>query len=145
MDAVSHLGRAHFVEKFRVVDFGIMSAMKFWFIVILVCVTIFVLCFPLVNKERLCYEASQTSLNDINYDMLARGIPKSTQCERSADTLYTLETCIQNATKSSAVAVYANDTIQRAVAFFRPYEKNVWTLKAEHNETCAGFNNYQLP
>jgi hypothetical protein len=119
--------------------------MKFWIIVVLVCAIIFVLCFPLVNKERLCYEASQTSLDDINYDVVARGIQESTQCERSADVLYTLETCIQDATKSSAVALYANDTIQRIVAIIRPYAPNVWTLKAQHNEDCEEFSRYQLP
>jgi hypothetical protein len=119
--------------------------MKFWFIVILICVAAFILCFPLVNKERLCYEASQTNLDNINSDVIARGIPETTQCERSTDALYTLETCIQDATKSSTVALYANDAIRRIVAIIRPYEKNVWTLKAEHNETCADFSKYQLP
>lgn len=119
--------------------------MKFWFIVILICVAAFILCFPLVNKERLCYEASQTNLDNINSDVIARGIPKSTQCERSTDALFTLETCIQGATKSSTVALYANDTIQRIVAIVRLSGNNVWTLKAEHNEACAEFSRYQLP
>lgn len=145
MGAVPHLGRAYFVEKFGVVDFSIMSPMKFWFIAILIFVVAFIVYFPLVNKERLCYEASQTTLDDINSDVIARGIPKSTQCERSTDALYALETCIRDATKSSTVALYANDTIQRIVAIIRPYGNNVWTLKAEHNETCAEFSRYQFP
>jgi hypothetical protein len=119
--------------------------MKFWLIVILIGVAASLLFFPPVNKERVCYEASKATLAAIDYDVLARGIVKSTQCERSADALYTLESCIQDATKSSTVASYSNDAIQRFVAILRPYEQNLWTLKAEHNETCAEYSRYQLP
>ncbi|MCX6791566.1 MAG: hypothetical protein NT149_00825 [Candidatus Gottesmanbacteria bacterium] len=119
--------------------------MKFWFIVILICVAVFILCFPLVNKERLCYEASQTSLDTITDDIIARGIPLSTQCERSADALYTLETCIRDATKSSAIASRANSMIQRIVATVRLSGTNLWMLKAEHNEECTDFSSSQLP
>jgi uncharacterized membrane protein len=139
------VGRPHFVEKFGVVDFDIMGIMKVLIIVLLACGTIFYLFFPPVNKERLCYEASQTSLEGINYDTLARGITASTQCERSADALYTLEACIQDATKSSAAATGANNVIQWMITVVRPYSQNIWQLKADHNETCAKFNRYQLP
>ena len=119
--------------------------MKFWIIVILIGVAAFLLFFPPVNKERVCYEVSNAALSAIDYDIVSRGIPKSIQCERSADTLYTLESCIQDATKSSTVAVYANDVILRIVAVLRPYEHSLWTLKAEHNETCIEYSRYQLP
>ena len=119
--------------------------MKFWFIVILVCTILFVLFFPLVNKERLCYEAGKSSLDEITDDIIARGISKFTQCERSADALYTLEVCIRDATKSSAVATHANDMIQRIVATVRLSSTNLWTLKAEHNEECTDFSESQLP
>jgi hypothetical protein len=145
MGAVPYLGRPHFVEKFGVVDFDIMGIMKVLIIVLLACGIFFYLFFPPANKERLCYEASQTNLEEINYDMLARGIPESTQCERSADALYTLETCIQDATKSSATASYANDFIQRIITVVRPYSQDIWQLKADHNKTCAEFSRYQLP
>lgn len=111
----------------------------------LVCTILFVLFFPLVNKERLCYEASKTSLDEITDDIIARGISKFTQCERSADALYTLETCIRDATKSSSVALHANYTIQRIVAIIRMSDNNVWTLKAEHNEECSDYRSSQLP
>lgn len=119
--------------------------MRFWIIVLLVCITFFVLFFPLVNKERLCYEASKTSLDEITDDVIARGITKFTQCERSADALYTLETCIRDATKSSMIAAYANDTIQRIVGTVRLSSNNLWTLKAEHNEECSDYRSSQLP
>lgn len=119
--------------------------MRFWIIILLVCIILFVLFFPVVNKERLCYEANKTTLDTITDDVIAKGIPKFTQCERSADALYTLETCIRDATKSSDVASRANNVIQRIVATVRMSGTNLWTLKAEHNDECALFTETQLP
>jgi len=119
--------------------------MKFWFIVILVCVTVFVIFFPLVNKERQCYETSQMILDQISANILNQRSSKDTQCSQRADALFDLEACVREATKSSTIATYANDTIQRIVAIVRLSSNNVWTLKAQHNEECAEFSRYQLP
>jgi hypothetical protein len=119
--------------------------MKFWILVLLLCGMLFYLFYPPVNKERLCYEASQTSLNEITDDIIAKGIPLSTQCDRSADVLYTLESCIRDATASSVIASRANDTIQRIVASVRMSNNTVWMLKADHNQKCADFSSSQLP
>jgi len=145
MGAVPHLGRAHFMEKPGVVDFDIIGIMKVVIFILLACVMLFYLFFPPVNKERLCYEASQTSFNQINDDILSRSIPLSTQCDRSADTLSTLEACIKDATKSSIVATSSNDMIQQIVASVRMSDTNLWTLKADHNEKCIDFSDTQLP
>jgi hypothetical protein len=119
--------------------------MKFFIIVLLLCGIFFYLFFSPVNKERVCYETSQKSLDSITSDIIDKRIPLSTQCGRSADTLYTLETCIREATKSSAIAVKANDMILRIVATVRMSGGNLWTLKADHNEQCASFTQSQLP
>lgn len=119
--------------------------MRFFLIILLLSVIAFLLFFSPVNKERACYATSKVKLSDIDYDILSRGISKSMQCERSVDVLYTLESCIQDATKSSMVAGYANDMILRIVAILRPYEHSLWTIKADHNDTCAEYSRYQLP
>lgn len=119
--------------------------MKFLILVLLVFGIFFYFFYPPVNKERLCYEASKASLDTITTDIIARGITKFTQCERSADALYTLETCIRDATKSSTVAVRANNMIQRIVAIIRQSSNNLWTLKADHNKDCSDFSSSQLP
>jgi hypothetical protein len=119
--------------------------MRFWILILLLCGILFYLFFPPVNKERLCYEASKTSLDEITDDVIVRGISLSTQCDRRADALYTLETCIRDATKSSAIAPRANDMIQRVVATVRLSGANLWMLKADHNEECADFSGSQLP
>jgi len=145
MGPVPNMGRPYFVEKFGVVDFDIIDIMKLLILVLLLSGILFYLFFPLVNKERLCYEASKTNLDAITTDIIVRSIPLSTQCERSADALYTLEACILDATKSSAVATRANDMILRIVASVRMSDNNLWTLKADHNEKCMDFSSSQLP
>lgn len=123
----------------------LVARMKFWIIILLVSGIFVYLFYPPVNKERLCYEASHAGLDTITTDIIARGITKFTQCERSADVLYTLETCIRDATKSSAVASRSNNTVQRIVAIIRQSGGNLWTLKAAHNEECSDFSSSQLP
>ncbi len=119
--------------------------MRFWIIILLAFGIFFYLFYPLVNKERLCYEASKASLDTIKTDIISRGITKFTQCERKADALYTLETCIRDATTSSTIAGRANDTVQRIVATVRLSGDNLWTLKEAHNKECSDFSSDQLP
>lgn len=116
-----------------------------YFIVVLIILAVFVIVlYPLVNNERVCYETSNARLDQISGNVLNLRITKDIECSQSTDVLDNLETCMQDATASSVVAIYANDMIQRIVAIIRPYEKNLWTLKAEHNQSCAGFSWYQL-
>ena len=145
MGAVPYLGRTYFVEKFGVVEYDIIDIMKLLIIVLLMCVILLYLFFPPVNKERLCYETSQSSLNLINEYVISRDIQLSDQCDRTAGALYALEACIKDATKSSVVASSANDMIQQIVASVRMSDDNLWTLKADHNEKCIDFNDTQLP
>ncbi len=119
--------------------------MKFWILVLLVIGILFYLFFPPVNTQRVCYQTNDSSLDAINSDIFARGISLSMQCERSADALYTLESCLRNATKSGTLAAQANDMITRIVAVVRYSRPNLWTLKATHNEKCVDFSDSQLP
>jgi hypothetical protein len=119
--------------------------MKFWILVLLLCGILFYLFYPPVNNERLCYEASQASLDTITTDIISRGITKFTECEQSADVLYALESCIRDATQSSIVAPHVNDIIQQIVAVVRLSGTNIWMLKADHNKECADFSSSQLP
>ncbi len=119
--------------------------MKFWIIVLVILGAVFYILYPLVNRERQCYMISQADLSRIASNVLNMRISKETSCSESTDTLFTLEGCMQDATKSSMVAPYVNDTIQRIIAITRPYEKNLWTLKADHNLECAQSESYQLP
>jgi hypothetical protein len=119
--------------------------MKFFFSLIILSVILFVLFFPLVNTERQCYEISQTYVDIISTNIFNQRITKDTECSQRMDVLYNLELCIQDATKSSMVAMYSNNMIQRIVSIIRPYAKNLWTLKEEHNQACENFSWYKLP
>ncbi len=119
--------------------------MKFWILILLVCGIFIYLFFPSVNKERQCYEMSQGNLDQISANILNQRSSKDTLCSQRADVLFNLETCIRDATKSSSVALYANNTVQRIVAIVRLYRNNVWALKVQHNEDCAEFRGYLLP
>jgi hypothetical protein len=119
--------------------------MKVWIIILLLCGVFFYLFFPSVNKERQCYETSQRNFDQISANILNQRFSKETLCSQRADVLFNLEICIRDATKSSSVAVYANDIIQRIVAMVRQSRTNLWTLKVQHNEECAEFRGYLLP
>ncbi len=118
--------------------------MKIWFALFLVGAILVILFYPDVNRERLCYTASQDAINDIAANVLNQRLTKDMECSQSTEVLSNLESCMQEATKSSTVALYANDTVQRLVAIIRPYAKNLWTMKAEHNAACADFSSDQL-
>ena len=119
--------------------------MKFWVGVLVIIALIFYFFFPLVNRERQCYVISQESLDQISSNVLNQKLTSDMECSQTTDTLFTLESCMQDATASSIVAQYANGTIQNIVAIIRPYAKNLWTLKEEHNAACATSGIYQLP
>ncbi len=119
--------------------------MKILVVFIGICAIMFYFFYPPVNSERLCYENSERNLNQISVNMLNQRSSKDTKCRESSDVISALESCIADATKSSTIAPYANDTIGRVVALLRPYAKNLWILKGEHNSACADFFWYQLP
>jgi hypothetical protein len=119
--------------------------MKFWIILLLLCSALFVLFYPVVNKERICYETSQKLLDDIATNVLNQRLSRSMECEQSTNALFDLESCIQDATKSGSIAAYTSEPIQRLVSIIRPYNKNLWTLKKEHNLDCTESSTYQLP
>ena len=110
-----------------------------------ICAIILYFFYPPVNSERLCYENSERDLNQISVNMLNQRLSKDAKCRQSGDAISALESCIVEATKSSDIAPYANDAILRIVALLRPYAKNLWILKEEHNSACADFFWYQLP
>jgi len=101
--------------------------------------------FPMVNSERLCYEESQKLLDRISVNVLNQRMTKDMECSGRTDILFALEDCIKEATRSSTVAQYTNDAVMRIVALLRPYGKNLWLLKEEHNNACSDFSWYQLP
>lgn len=119
--------------------------MKFWLAIFIIGIIVTVLFYPPVNKERICYESAQSSMNDIAASVISRGLSQEEQCGKTTDALWTLESCMQEATKSSMVANYANGTIQQLVSIIRPYAKSLWTQKVEHNQECVNSSYYQIP
>ena len=119
--------------------------MKIFIAVLVICILAFIALFPMVNTERVCYETSQQNMNVINENVPMRGWTKQSVCERSMDELFSLETCIQDATKSSFIADYVKDIIPRIVLIVRPYSNGVFTQKAAHNAQCAEFDWTLLP
>lgn len=119
--------------------------MKLLFALLLLFVLVFIALFPMVNMERTCYEISQKNIDTINVNVLTQSWSKQMVCEHRMDELSNLESCIQDATKSSYLADYTKDLIPRIVAIIRPYSNNVFTQKADHDMQCTDFRWTLLP
>ncbi|OGG11882.1 hypothetical protein A2Z00_00325 [Candidatus Gottesmanbacteria bacterium RBG_13_45_10] len=104
-----------------------------------------VLLFPFVMKEKACYEQSQVGLDFIGYSVPARGWDITEVCKRRVVVLGTLEECIHQATRSGGLLTkYTNGVVQGAVYIVRPLTKGFDTLKTEHNQECADYEQYQM-
>lgn len=119
--------------------------MKFWITVLIVIGAIFYFYYPVINKERQCYETSQLLMSQISSNVLNQRLTKDVQCSQSTETLSDLEICIHDATGSSTLAHYTNDTMQTILAIIRPYGDDLWKQKAQHNLDCPDSETYQLP
>lgn len=114
-------------------------------IAIFLAVAVIVL-YPTVQKEKVCFDNAQSTINDIQYNIVARGFGPEEVCSRRSVALMDLDDCIHAATGSSKLAKYktVNNIIEDAVYFIRPLTKSLTTLKTEHNEDCVNFSTYQL-
>lgn len=119
--------------------------MKYILALFLVFAFIVVVFYTPVNEERKCYNTSSIRFDQISVNVFNQRLTVDKECSESMDVLYDLELCLQDATKSSTIALYANDMIQRIEGIIRPYAKNLWTLKVDHNRKCENYSWYQLP
>lgn len=119
--------------------------MKYFFALALILAFVVFIFYPPVNDERKCYDTSRVRLEQIATNVFNQRISRDKECGQTMDVLYDLELCMQEATKSSTIAIYANDTIQRLVTLIRPYAKSLWTMKEEHNQSCENYSWYMLP
>lgn len=107
-------------------------------------VAAFYLFYPPVSREKLCYEKTQKSYDDIGFKSGSRGWGQKEICENRWDVLSDLQDCVTQATAASQIARYTNSFIEGTVSFIRPFSKEFFTLRAEHNEECSQYPNYQL-
>jgi hypothetical protein len=118
--------------------------MKSWIPFFIVCAIIVYIFYPFISRQRQCYVNSDDDLSRISSNVDNLRISKDTSCSQTTESLFNLETCISDATKSSMVAQYTNDMITGIVQLIRPFGKNLWTLKTEHNQSCNSSSKYQL-
>lgn len=119
--------------------------MKPFLIIVAIVVILGYFIFPMVNTQRICYETAQNDINDIQSNVLMRNWTEQKVCESRMDKIFTLEGCIQDATGSGMLATYTKEFIPRIVSMIRPYSKNVFTLKQDHNNECTNFSWTVLP
>lgn len=100
--------------------------------------------YPIVNKEKLCFDTTQSKITDIQYDIVARNLSKKDVCSQRSTTLLDLEDCIKAATAGSTLARHVNGIIENTVYLIRPLTKSLTTLKNEHNIDCSDFTKLQL-
>lgn len=111
--------------------------MKFWIGLLAICAIILYLYYPIINKERQCYQTVDLLTDQLATNVLNNRVASGDQCTQSTQILFDLENCIQEATSSSTLATYTNGTIQTVVDLSRPYSENLWRLKVDHNAACT--------
>lgn len=114
-------------------------------IIILILIGLFIFLFPIVNTERMCYVNGDQRISDIRSNALWRGWDQRMVCESRMDAIFNLESCVQNATKSSTIAPYAATLIQKLVFIIRPSTTGISALKSDHNKECVNFDWSLLP
>jgi hypothetical protein len=119
--------------------------MKSWIITFIVLGVVLYMFFPLVNRQRQCYINSDADLSQIASNLENLRISRDASCSQTTESLFTLENCLSDATKSSMIASYTNGTIRGVVALIRPFGSDLWMLKADHNKECDSSSKYQLP
>jgi len=117
-----------------------------WFFLLVVCLLIAaaVYLYPMVNKEKMCFDTTQSKITDIQYNIVARGLSKENFCSQRSTTLLDLDDCIKAATAGSILAKYVNNIIENTVYVLRPLTKSLTTLKNEHNADCSDYKKLQL-
>jgi len=119
--------------------------MKLFFLLIIACIVagaIYV--FPMVNKEKMCFDATDASYNNIQFAVVSRNLSKEDVCSQRSETLLNLNDCIKAATSGSTLAPHINSIISNTVYLIRPLTKSLTTLKNEHNADCSDYEQYQL-
>jgi hypothetical protein len=100
--------------------------------------------YPMVYKEKTCFDTTQSKLTDIQYYVVVRGLSKEDVCSQRSMMLLDLEDCIKAATAGSTLARHVNSIIENTVYFIRPLTKSLTTLKNEHNTDCSDYERFQL-
>jgi hypothetical protein len=98
----------------------------------------------MIQKEKVCYDTADSAINTINFNAPMGGLGTQDLCDQKTRVLLDLGDCITAATSSSKIAAYTNAIITGAVAMVRPLQKDLRTLKAEHNQECSAYYKYQL-
>lgn len=98
---------------------------------------------PFVGSEKACYDNSLRSINDIQYQVAARGISKANVCERRVVVLTGLEGCLKKATGSGQLVQYMYPIIEGSLSMVRPMSKSLESLKEEHNLECEDYPDYK--
>ena len=116
----------------------------FILLLILIGVGFAIFLYPMIYKEKICYDNTATAIDAINYSVVSQDVSKETVCSKRGIVLMDLEDCLNTATASSNIALYANSFITRAVYIIRPFTVSLEKLKADHNSDCGDYINYQL-
>ena len=117
--------------------------MKVFIVFILILIAGFILLFPMIRKEKACYDTADSAINTINFNA-SGGLETEDICDQKTCVLLDLGDCITAATSSSKIAAYSNTIIAGVVGMIRPLSRDFRALKAEHNQECSAYYKYQL-
>ena len=100
--------------------------------------------YPMVMKEKGCFDTAQAKITDIQYNIVAKNLSREDVCSQRSLTLLDLGDCITVATSGSTLAPYVNGVIESTVYIIRPLTKSFITQKNEHNLDCRDYKKLQL-
>jgi uncharacterized protein YoxC len=115
-----------------------------WLIIAIALVIGVVYVFPLIVKERRCYDAAFESVSTLKMRSSILGTDTGEICRQRVETLANFKDCIQTVEQSSQIAVATHAVISFGAQFDHPLSKTFDSITTDHNTQCAEYKQYIL-
>jgi nitrate/nitrite-specific signal transduction histidine kinase len=112
------------------------------FVIVLIVAAVMV--FPLIVKERTCYDTAFESVGALRMRASILGTDTKEICRLRVETLADFRDCIQTVEQSSRLAVTMHAVVSFGAQYDHPLSKTFDSITADHNTQCAEYKQYIL-
>jgi len=115
-----------------------------WLVFIIALIIGVAMVFPLIVKERGCYDTAFESVGALKMNASILGTDTKEICRQRVETLADFRDCIQKVEYSSQFAATMHAVISFGAQFDHPLSKTFDSITADHNAQCAEYKQYIL-
>ena len=117
-----------------------------WVYILVVVFLVFVAVklYPMVMKEKACFDTAAQTIDTLNFSMVANNVSKKDMCSIRSGYLLNLDDCLTQAKAGNKFAKYTGSLVEDAVYVIRPLTKSYITQRNEHNTECSDYPEFQL-